>query len=66
MKYILKLLRTLSCEKRVPVKTGKTNCFVRHGTPVRAVVMAMGLLYRLTLWSMCVCVGALDPMIRDQ
>jgi hypothetical protein len=29
---------------------------VKHGTPVCAVVMAMGLLYGLTLWSMCVCV----------
>jgi hypothetical protein len=29
---------------------------VKHGTPVCVVVMAMGLLYGLTLWSMCVCV----------
>jgi hypothetical protein len=50
----------------VHVKTDKTNCIIRHGTPVHAVVMAMGLLYELALWSMYACVGALDPMTRDQ
>jgi hypothetical protein len=29
-------------------------------------IMAMGLLYKLALWSMCACVEALDPMVRDQ
>ena len=38
-------------------KTNKTNCIVRYGTPIRAVVMAMGLLYRLALWSVCVWEG---------
>jgi hypothetical protein len=36
-------------------KTDKTNCIIRHGTLVRAIVMAMGLLYRLALWSVYVC-----------
>jgi hypothetical protein len=39
---------------------------VRYSTPVRTVIMAMGLLYGLALWLMCACVGALDPMTRDQ
>jgi hypothetical protein len=33
------------------VKYKQDNCIVRHGTLVRAVVMAMGLLYMLALWS---------------
>jgi hypothetical protein len=47
-------------------KTDKTNCIIRHGTPVRTVIMVMGLLYGLALWSMCACVEALDPMTHDQ
>jgi hypothetical protein len=47
-------------------KIDKTNCIVRHGIPVRAVIMAMSLLYELALWSMRACVGALDPMTRDR
>jgi hypothetical protein len=52
--------------KTVHIKADKTNCIVRHGTPLHVVVMAMSLLYGLALWSMCACVGALNPMTRDQ
>jgi hypothetical protein len=34
-----------------------------HGIPVRAVVMAIGLLYMLALWSMCMLYEALDPLV---
>jgi hypothetical protein len=59
-KIIMRLVKL--CMK----KTDKTNCIVRHGTPVRAIIMTMSLLYGLALWSMCACVGALDPMTHDQ
>ena len=41
------------------------RCIVRHGKPVRAVVMAMGLLYRLHIMVKSVLYGALDPLVRD-
>ena len=43
--------------------TYKIICIVWHGTLVRAIVMAMYLLYMLTLWSKCVLYGALDPLV---
>ena len=39
------------------------RCIVRHGTPVRVVVMAMGLLYRLHIMVKSVLYGALDPLV---
>ena len=39
------------------------RCIIRHGTPVRAIVMAMGLLYRLHIMVKSVLYGALDPLV---
>ena len=39
------------------------RCIVRHSTPVRAVVMAMGLLYRVHIMVKSVLYGALDLLV---
>ena len=39
------------------------RCIVRHGTPVRAIVMAIGLLYKLHIMVKSVLYGALDTLV---
>ena len=46
---------SISCNHLVTVLFNKLlRCIIRHGTPVRAVVMAMALLYRLHIMVKCV------------
>ena len=39
------------------------RCIIRHGTLVRVVVMAMGLLYRLHIMVKSMLYGVLDPLV---
>ena len=46
---------SIFCNYSVTVLLNKLlRCIIRHDTPVRAVVMAMGLLYRLHIMVKCV------------
>ena len=46
---------SIFCNYSVTVLLNKLlRCIIRHGTPVRAVVMAMALLYRLHIMVKCV------------
>ena len=52
------------CTYSVTVLLNKLlRCIVRHSTPVRAVVITMGLLYRLHIMVNSVLYGALDLLV---
>ena len=39
------------------------RCIIKHGTPIHAVIIAMGLLYRLHIMVKSVLYGTLDPLV---
>ena len=62
--YAYDMSISIFCNYSVTMLLNKLlRCIIRYGTPIRAVVMAMGLIYRLHIMVKSVLYGAFDLLV---